>query len=121
MKSIFKFTFFLASTFLISGCASDSPEEVAEKFIKAVNAGDIQKASKYCSAESIPMLNLAASMGALTNEAQGELRGIICEVDSTGNKAFCKVKFIKDGVELEDDMNLAKIDGEWKAVLSKEK
>ncbi len=121
MKSIFKFTFLLVSVVLISSCASDGPEEVAEKFIKAVNAGDIEKASKYCSAESIAMLNLAASMGALTNEAPGELRGITCEVDSTGNKALCTIQFIKDGLKLEDEMNLIKIDGEWKAVLSKEK
>lgn len=110
--------------FLFAHCSSDrnSPEAVAEKFITSMLKGDFEKASKYCTEESLPLLNMAASAMSFQNQTvKSTFESVTCEVDDSGEKAVCQVQVLENGEPSTQNLDMVKIDGKWKAILSKSK
>lgn len=102
---------------LLFACSGGGPRSTAESFVKEMSKGNLTEAGKYCTQEAAAMLTLAASMGPMDEmkEAFSEVKYVREEIDGDKAKVFFKDK---EGEEI-DPVDLVKIDGEWKVVLSK--
>jgi len=107
---------FLLITFTFVACNRDeSPADVAEKFTSALAQGDIDKAKGYMVEEAIPLLELAVSMGQM--EIQTDFSFELIQESIDGELAVVTYKTAKD--DEPGDINLQKVDGEWKVYIEK--
>ena len=115
MKKLLKITFALFAIFLISACSSSGPQDVAEKFIKAVYTDqDFDAAAEYGTESTAAMLAMAKSFA--KEEDKGKTFKIInTEIDE--DKAVCTYTIDED--ESENKLDLIKVDGDWKVEMKK--
>jgi hypothetical protein len=115
--------FLLLVLLFIVACSKkgNTPDAVAEKFIKAAMKGDFATASKYCTEESKPFLQMAISASSMSGRNKGTFKNVNCQVDEEEGTAICQVLTTENGEESSQEISMVKIDNEWKAVLSKDK
>ncbi len=120
MKKMF-LSFFLLGSLLLVSCSGNSPKEVAEKFMKALRAGDIKEAQKYCDEPTAKMLTPLQELFKLVPEEERKEKVKVItvtrvEINGDTAKAFCK----EEGSETEQPLDLKKIDGKWVVSVKKE-
>lgn len=107
-------------TALLSCHGGYSPSAVAESFLKAFEQKKYSEAKKYCSPETVKLVEIAESLSKMSN-ANLEYAGKKYEVLSqeiTGDKAI--VKFRETGTTEVEKMGLKKVNGQWLVSISKE-
>jgi hypothetical protein len=112
----------VALVFAAVGCGDkNNPESVAEQFLTALDNKDFDKAKTFSTEETHKMLDLlkgfADQVPAAEDAAKPEAKKITeCKVD--GDKATCSYCCDEQGASSE--LALIKVNGEWKADMSKE-
>lgn len=123
MKRIFLIsTVFLA--FLITSCSVDSPKNVAEKFLTAMENQDFEEAKKYSDESMKRLLNILNEMPKDDNKKNENAKIRVTKVEEEGDKAKA-FYIVEGGVEAEGEnkeqsIDLKKIDGKWKVSFNKE-
>lgn len=108
----------LASILIWSGCMSDSPRVVAQKFMNAMKNSDFVTAKKYATNNSKELIDQIANMTyALpqAKEAFEKNKITIQEISIAKTKAI--VSFYNDGDKKLESLILKKENGEWKVSL----
>ena len=113
MKKMF-LSFFLLGSLLLVSCSGNSPKEVAEKFMNALRAADIEEAQKYCDEPTAKMLISRAELLKGVAEEERKENGkvgvfTVTRVEMNGDTAKA---FFKDG-SIELPLALKKVDGKW--------
>jgi hypothetical protein len=114
MKRTLKFSGLAFLTVMILwACASESPKQVAEKFLTAISVGDFEAAKKWATKESHTALDMAAANDKDHIAERHKIQ--IGEETISENKATVVYKDNED----EKVLKLSKEDGKWKAAFSK--
>jgi len=100
--------------FCLAACQSNTPASVAEKFTVAMAKGDIETAKTFMVDEAKPLLDLALSMGQM--ETYDNFSFTLVKETIDGDEA---VITYKSPEEEEADINLRKVDDEWKVYIEK--
>ena len=106
---------------LIASCggAGNGPEKAAQAFLDAVDARDFDKAKELSTTESHKMIEMIAGFAEMapdTAEIEPKKVGK-CELEGE-DKALCTYCCDSEGAET--TLNMQKVDGAWKADMSKE-
>lgn len=103
---------------VVSCSTGDSPESVAEKFLKEVHKMQFDEAKKYSTQETAKMLEMMSSLMLMSPGKEiPEKKFTILEEDIKGDVAT--VKYQQEGKEAEF-IKLVKRDGKWLVSVSKE-
>ena len=100
-----------------TGC-SKGPDDVAIKFNEALAEMNIEKACKYANEDMVETMADAEAK----EKAKKEGEGIPFKAGETkidGDKATVKIECTKDGKTETKDVDLVKVDGEWKVAMKK--
>lgn len=107
---------------LLVACSSNSPEKVATSFLESLHKGDLESAKKYCDGSTADLLNLAQGLaGNKIKEEMANKKGEkieIVKVEEKGDTA--KVYYTTGDKKEKGNIDLKKIDGEWKVSMNKE-
>jgi hypothetical protein len=103
----------LFATLVLWACASESPKQVAEKFLTAISVGDFEAAKKWATKESHTALDMAAAKDKEREYTAHKIQ--VGEETISENKATV---VYKDN-DQEKVLKLSKEDGKWKAAFSK--
>jgi len=124
MKKHLCILFGSAALLLAVACSKveNTPEAVVEAFFTAVFKKDFDEGAKYCAPQSMEMYNLGRA-GLAMMPAGGSISNIQCTTSEDGMTATCKASIVMagEGEQTQDDINMVKVDGEWKVVLDKNK
>lgn len=97
------------------------PQDVAIDFMEAVAKLDFKTAGKMASPETKALLDMFASMGEEDGmEAHPNATFKVVSTSVDGDTAKVKIRMTDDGESEENDIDLKKIDGEWKVVVNKD-
>ena len=104
-----------------TGC-SKGPDDVAIKFNEALAEMNIEKACKYANEDTQKLLKMFETMADAeakeTAKKEGEgasFKAVETKID--GDKATVKIECTKDGKTETKDVDLVKVDGEWKVAM----
>jgi hypothetical protein len=101
---------------LFAACGGGrSPRITAQLFLEHVAKGKLTEAKQYATEQTGQFLDFAASMNTIPSDP--EFKFDFVSENITGDKAV--VKF-KDKEGSEEDIDLLKVDGEWKVHIKKE-
>ena len=106
--------------FLFACSGGNTPKGVAENFLKAYSKLDFEGAKKYGTEETGKMLDMFSSLTKMMPDS-AKKKDVKTEVTSEkidGDKAV--VTYTEDGKPGDQTLNLAKVDGQWKVVMSKD-
>lgn len=106
-----------------TGC-SKGPEDVAIKFSEAMAEVNIEKASKYANEDTQKLLKMFDTMADAEDKEKAKKEGEgttfkAVETKIDGDKATVKIESTKDGKTETKDVDLVKVDGEWKVAVNK--
>lgn len=118
MKSKFSFSILIALFAVACGAGTPSPSEVAEKFLIHTNKMEFAEAKQYSSKETSEMLDMLAGFASQMGEQEPAKPFKITGETIDGDKAT--VSFRSEGDELDERINLIKVDGKWLVNVSKE-
>ena len=110
----------LAAAALLAACgggASDTPTQVAEKYLTHLNKMEFDEAKKYGTEKTAGMLDLMSGMASMMpkNENPGfKISGETID----GEKAT--VTYRNDGKDADETLSLVKQDGKWLVDMAKE-
>lgn len=121
------FVALLSMTMFVS-CSNNGPESVAKKFLEHTNKGELKEAMDYCDEGTGAILAMAQN---LSKDRLDEMKNrditidiISSEINEEGDKATVKYKSTEEtenGEEVkENEITLAKIEGDWKVSMDKE-
>ena len=102
-----------------TGC-SKGPDDVAIKFNEALAEMNIEKASKYANEDTQKLLKMFEKMAdaeAKEKAKNATFKAVETKID--GDKATVKIECTKDGKTETKDVDLVKVDGEWKVAMKK--
>ncbi len=119
-KSFLRVGTALMVAFLIACSGGDSPKGVAQNFLKAYSKMDFEGAKQYGTEETAKMLDMFSSLTKMMpDSAKGkEVKTEITAEKIEGDKAT--VTYTEEGKPGDQTLNLAKVDGKWKVVMSKD-
>lgn len=108
--------------FTVNACKTAmTPEEVTEKFMNHLIAGEFSKAKEYGTESTQQMMQMFEALESLGGENFGDdeltpegVKNIECGID--GDTAICR--FEENGEQSE--VNLLKVDGKWLVDMQKE-
>lgn len=112
-------TLTLLFTLLLAACGggSDSPSDVATKFLNHTNKMEFKEAKKYATKSTGDILDMVGGMAAMMPKEDPKTFKILNETID-GEKAT--VTYRTDGKEEDETLNLVKEDGKWLVNMSKE-
>jgi hypothetical protein len=116
MKNIFRISFAAFTIFAFACNSGPKPETAAESFINAMNKQDFETARKFCTEETFKLIDFLTSLADMAKQegaafADAEpVSNVKCTVD--GDKAKCS--FCCDGDGKETEVDLVKVNNEWK-------
>lgn len=127
MKNIFKVIAVLAFGLSVISCGGggNSAEGVANKFLEASNKGNFEEAKKYTDEQTAQMMTMMSSYLTPDKKAELEKRDIKIDILSSEEKdstAVVKYK-LTDGETKktqESQLDLKKVNDEWKVTVNKE-
>jgi len=119
------FSLLAVLSFSLFSCSGNGPEGVAEKFVVLTSQGDFTEAKKYCDESTAAMMNMAETLVAGKKEELKEknkdIKVDIISSDVKDDKATVKYNIVNGETTSEEkQIDLKKIDGEWKVSLNKE-
>lgn len=112
MKKIISFLFL---TIFLYACSS-GPEKAARNFAENLSKGKVEEAKKYATEPTGQLLDLASGFGGLPVNPDFKFNFIKDSV--VNNRAWV---FFEDENGKEDQIELAKIDGDWKVHMQSKK
>ena len=118
MKQFVKFALLAVCATFFAGCGS-SPEDVAVDFMKAVAKPDLKAAAEMATPDTAALLNMAAGMGGAEAHPNAKFKVISSTVN--GDTAKVKIQVTDDGETDEEELDLKKIDGDWKVSMPKDR
>lgn len=118
MKSKFSFSVLIALFAVACGAGTPSPSEVAEKFLTHTNKMEFAEAKQYSSKETSEMLDMLANFASQMGEQEAPKPFKITGENIDGDNAT--VSYRSEGDELDEKINLIKVDGKWLVNVSKE-
>jgi hypothetical protein len=98
---------------ILVGCFGSSPSSAANSFMSALQDGNATKAKQYATTNSAVVLDMMVAMGKLPNVKSFKIVKELVD----GNRAM--VRYTQDDSGQEQELNLVKVDGEWKVQISK--
>ncbi|KGO79530.1 hypothetical protein Q763_13345 [Flavobacterium beibuense F44-8] len=110
----------------LSSCSGNGPEDTAKKFIEYTNQGKFSKAKELSTDKTAAMLGMAEGFAqGKMEEMKEKNKDVKVEITSSEvNEDKATVKFKLTGGEntsgSENQLNLVKVDGEWKVDMNKE-
>ena len=117
MKKFLMLAAVFAGMFILTGC-SDSPKDVAEKWVTALIDGDVEEANKYSTSDAKVLNAMFVSAMEKDEDQKKEMEKALDAIDDAEEKIdgdTAKLVF-KDG---EGNIDLKKVDGEWKVNVEK--
>ncbi|NVO03254.1 MAG: DUF4878 domain-containing protein [Bacteroidetes bacterium] len=119
MKNLLKFAIALLAVITITSCKnSNTPEKVAESYLKAIAEKNYDEAKKLATEESAASIDMLKSMDtgkdAKDAKKEGKVEGMKCDVQ--GEKATCNYK--QDGQD--EKIELVKKGEKWLVEMKKE-
>lgn len=122
-KCLSMFAMAALAVLCFTGC-SKGPEDVAVKFCEAMAEMNLEKASEYANEDTQKILKMLDAMADAEKKAAEKektagttFKAVETKID--GDKATVKIERTKDGKTETDDMDLVKVDGEWKVAMKK--
>ena len=119
-----------AATLSIVGCGAATPEKVAVDFVEKIyQKGDFEGAAKLCTKKTAPLISLMASMAkddkSYKKEADklkgAKIEAEDCKIDGDTATVNLKVTLPSgESEKMDDKINLAKEDGNWKVSIRKD-
>lgn len=123
MRKLFLFVAFFSLSLMVS-CTGSGPEGVAKSFLEHTNKGEFEEAKKYCDEQTAGLLSMAQSMAGgkieEMKEKDRDVKILSSEVNEEGNKAVVKYQLSENGESVEKELDMVKVDDEWKATMNKE-
>ena len=95
------------------GCMGSSPSSTAKSFMSALQDGNATKAKEYATANTAVILDMMVAMGKLPNVKNFKIVKELID----GNRAM--VRYTEGDSGQEQELNLIKVDGDWKVQISK--
>jgi hypothetical protein len=113
---VFLFAFMLASC----GGSSDNPQDVAKEFMTALADQDYDTAKDLGTENTVMMIGMIESMASMAPEGEGEEMGELVwgETEIDGDNAVCY--YTEEGKDAQQQVDLVKVDGDWKVDMKKE-
>ncbi|MBK9175821.1 MAG: DUF4878 domain-containing protein [Flavobacteriales bacterium] len=112
----------LAVAALLAACgggAADTPTQVAEKYLTALNKQDFDAAKKLGTEKTVAMLDMIAPMMKMMGDAAKEKSGFkILGEKIEGEKAT--VTYRGEGKDADETVTLVQMDGKWLVDMAKE-
>ncbi len=99
------------------------PETTAKSFLNAIESKDFEKAKEYTTEEGKQLLTMVASMSESMGTDKDEVSFKIIDTVVKGDSAVVKYEEINAGKtdsKKIQELQMVKIDGDWKVHLSKE-
>ena len=122
MKKLMSIGFVLLFSFFMVSCggSSDNPQDVAKGFMDALGDQDYDKAKDLGTENTIMMIGMIESMASMAPEGEdseemGEITWGETEID--GDNAIC---FYSTEDKADQQVDLVKVDGDWKVDMKKE-
>ena len=122
MKKLMSIGFVLLFSFFMVSCggSSDNPQDVAIEFMDALGDQDYDKAKDLGTENTIMMIGMIESMASMAPEGEeseemGEITWGETEID--GENAIC---FYSTEDKADQQVDLVKVDGDWKVDMKKE-
>ena len=122
MKKLMSIGFVLLFSFFMVSCggSSDNPQDVAIEFMDALGDQDYDKAKDLGTENTIMMIGMIESMASMAPEGEetdemGEITWGETEID--GDNAIC---FYSTEDKADQQVDLVKVDGDWKVEMKKE-
>jgi hypothetical protein len=120
-----KFTYPIVTLMLISVLSAscflfESPERTARKFLTAINERDFETAKKYCTPETVKLVEMLEQMtNAMANpDAEPPVKYEILRHTIDGDNAI--VYYRESYSEFDQELKLKKVNGSWKVHFTKE-
>lgn len=105
--------------FLVACSGGDTPKSVAGNFLKSMNKMDFDGAKKYGTDETGKFLDMMSGLAKMMpDSSKKEVKTEITSEKIDGDKAT--VTYKEEGKDGDQTLNLAKVDGKWKVVMSKD-
>ena len=113
---VFLFAFMIASC----GGSSDNPQDVAKEFMTALADKNYDKAKDLGTENTVMMIGMIESMASMAPEGEEEEMGELVwgETEVDGDNATCFYK--EEGKDAQQQVDLVKVDGDWKVDMKKE-
>jgi hypothetical protein len=118
MKMRYTFPLFVALLFAACGGSSESPSDVAKKFLDHTNKMEFKEAKAYSTKATGEMLDMIAGMAGMLGEQEAPPPYTIVGETIDGDKAT--VTYRSEGNEVDESIKLVKEDGKWLVNVSKE-
>lgn len=122
MKKLMSIGFVLLFSFFMVSCggSSDNPQDVAAEFMTALADQDYDKAKDLGTENTVMMIGMIESMASMAPEGEeseemGEITWGETEID--GDNATC---FYSTPDKADQQVDLVKVDGDWKVDMKKE-
>lgn len=122
MKKLMSIGFVLLFSFFMVSCggSSDNPQDVAIEFMDALADQDYDTAKDLGTENTIMMIGMIESMASMAPEGEeteemGEITWGETEID--GDNAIC---FYSTADKADQQVDLVKVDGDWKVDMKKE-
>lgn len=116
LRSIFPLI--VALVFAACGGASESPSDVAKKFLDHTNKLEFKEAKTYSTKATGELLDMIAGMAGMMGEQPPAPAYTIVGETIDGDKAT--VTYRSEGEEADESIKLVKEDGKWLVSISKE-
>ncbi len=122
MKKLMSIGFVLLFSFFMVSCggSSDNPQDVAIEFMDALGDQDYDKAKDLGTENTIMMIGMIESMASMAPEGEEteEMAEITWgETEIDGDNAIC---FYSTEDKADQQVDLVKVDGDWKVDMKKE-
>lgn len=126
-KPIMLFLMLMSMTMLVS-CSGGGPEGVAKKFLELTNKGEFEKAKEYCDEDTAALIGMMENMAKDKIEEMKDNNAKIVIISSDVNEEEGKAKVTYKSIEedqkeedvKESQLDLVKVDGDWKVTIDKE-
>ena len=122
MKKLMSIGFVILFSFFMVSCggSSDNPQDVAIEFMDAFADQDYDTAKNLGTENTVMMIGMIESMASMAPEGEetedmGEITWGETEID--GDNAIC---FYSTADKADQQVDLVKVDGEWKVDMKKE-
>lgn len=114
------FKLMLVSVFFVSCFSAGNPEKTAEKFLTAINERKFDEAKSYGTPETVKLVDMLEQLTKVMDnpDAEPPVKYEIIRHTEAGDSAI--VYFRESGSDIEQELKMKKMDGEWMVHVTKE-